>query len=107
MGISNPIEMIVGESKVIRTLKSQITQVASTDSTVLITGETGVGKELVAKAIHNSSERKNGSFISVNLAALPSELIISELFGHEKGPLQAPMKEKKEDLRYHMKAPYF
>ncbi len=95
MGISNPIEMIVGESKAIRTLKSQIAQVASTDSTVLITGETGVGKELVAKAIHNLSERKNGSFISVNLAALPSELIISELFGHEKGAFTGANERKK------------
>jgi transcriptional regulator with GAF, ATPase, and Fis domain/tetratricopeptide (TPR) repeat protein len=95
MGISNPIEMIVGESKAIRTLKSQIAQVASTDSTVLITGETGVGKELVAKAIHNLSERQNGSFISVNLAALPSELIISELFGHEKGAFTGANERKK------------
>jgi formate hydrogenlyase transcriptional activator len=95
MGISNPIEMIVGESKAIKTLKSQIAQVAATDSTVLITGETGVGKELVAKAIHNLSERKNGSFISVNLAALPSELIISELFGHEKGAFTGANERKK------------
>jgi transcriptional regulator with GAF, ATPase, and Fis domain len=95
MGISNPIEMIVGESKAIRVLKSQIAQVAATDSTVLITGETGVGKELVAKAIHNLSERKNGSFISVNLAALPSELIISELFGHEKGAFTGANERKK------------
>jgi transcriptional regulator with GAF, ATPase, and Fis domain len=95
MGISNPIEMIVGESKAIKLLKSQIAQVAATDSTVLITGETGVGKELVAKAIHNLSERKNGSFVSVNLAALPSELIISELFGHEKGAFTGANERKK------------
>ncbi|NLA74730.1 MAG: sigma 54-interacting transcriptional regulator [Deltaproteobacteria bacterium] len=95
IGISNPIEMIVGESKAIKTLKNLIAQVAATDSTVLITGETGVGKELVAKAIHNLSERKNGSFISVNLAALPSELIISELFGHEKGAFTGANERKK------------
>ncbi len=95
MGISNPIEMIVGASKAVNILKSQIMQVASTDSTVLIMGETGVGKELVAKAIHNLSERKNGSFVSVNLAALPAELIISELFGHEKGAFTGANERKK------------
>jgi transcriptional regulator with GAF, ATPase, and Fis domain len=62
-----------------------IRQVAPTDSAVLITGETGVGKELVAKAIHHASRRSSGPFIPVNLAALPTDLVASELFGHEKG----------------------
>ena len=85
MGITNPIEMMIGESAIMRDLKRKILQVSATDSSVLITGETGVGKELVAKEIHNLSNRKQGSFIPVNLAALPRELVISELFGYEKG----------------------
>ena len=68
-----------------RAVIDQIEQVAPTDSSVLILGETGVGKELVAKAIHSLSDRRDGPFIPVNLAALPQELIASELFGHEKG----------------------
>ena len=85
MGIANPSEMIVGRSEAARAVSEQIRQVAPTNSSVLIMGETGVGKELVAKAIHNLSERKDGPFIPVNLAALPSDLVTSELFGHEKG----------------------
>lgn len=76
---------IIGESQAIKTIIEQIKQVALTDATVLILGETGVGKELVARTIHNLSDRKNGPFIAVNLAAIPQELIASELFGHEKG----------------------
>jgi transcriptional regulator with GAF, ATPase, and Fis domain/tetratricopeptide (TPR) repeat protein len=85
MGIAVPIEMIVGTSESMRLVIDRIRQVAPTGASVLIEGETGVGKELVAKAIHNVSDRKNGPFISVNLAALPQELVASELFGHEKG----------------------
>jgi transcriptional regulator with GAF, ATPase, and Fis domain/tetratricopeptide (TPR) repeat protein len=85
MGLANPSETIIGRSEAVKTVISQIRQVAPTDSSVLIMGETGVGKELVAKAIHNSSCRKNGPFIPVNLAALPQDLVASELFGHEKG----------------------
>lgn len=85
MGIVNPIEAIIGSSTGITAIKEAIRQVAPTDSTALIMGETGVGKELVAKAIHNLSNRKNGPFIPVNLAAIPPELFVSELFGHEKG----------------------
>lgn len=76
---------IIGESQAIKTIIEQIKQVALTDATVLILGETGVGKELVARTIHNLSDRRNGPFIAVNLAAIPQELIASELFGHEKG----------------------
>lgn len=85
MGIVAPTEMIIGKSEEIQHVIEQIRQVAPTDSSVLIMGETGVGKELIAKAIHNLSKRKDGPFIPVNLAALPQELVASELFGHEKG----------------------
>ena len=85
MGVASPVETIIGKSKKIAKVINQIQQVAGSDSSVLIEGETGVGKELVAKAIHNLSDRKNGSFIPANLAALPQELVASELFGHEKG----------------------
>lgn len=85
LGNSAPVEMIIGQSEGISRVIDQIRQVAPTDSTVLVKGETGVGKELVAKAIHNLSDRKDQAFITVNLAALPPDLVASELFGHEKG----------------------
>jgi formate hydrogenlyase transcriptional activator len=78
-------EEIVGTSPALQTVLSNISQVAPTDSTVLITGETGTGKELVARAIHRRSKRASRPFISVNCAAIPRDLIASELFGHEKG----------------------
>ena len=78
-------ESIVGESEETRRVIEQIRQVACLNSTVLILGETGVGKGLVAKSIHNQSNRKNGPFISINLSVLPGDLVASELFGHEKG----------------------
>src|SRR5207245_10279029 len=76
---------IVGSSPTLKTVLSSIVRVAPTDSTVLITGETGTGKELVARAIHKGSQRAGQAFISVNCASIPSSLIASELFGHEKG----------------------
>jgi len=85
MGFANPVAMLIGKSDSMRAIVEQIQQVGPTDSSVLVLGETGVGKEIVAKAIHNSSARQAGPFIPVNLAALPHELIASELFGHEKG----------------------
>jgi transcriptional regulator with GAF, ATPase, and Fis domain len=85
MGVASPLETIIGKSEGIRCVLDQIRQVAPSDSSVLIVGETGVGKELVAKAIHSLSDRRDGPFIPVNLAALPQELVASELFGHEKG----------------------
>jgi formate hydrogenlyase transcriptional activator len=78
-------EEIVGTSPALQTVLSGISKVAPTDSTVLITGETGTGKELVARAIHRRSSRTSRSFVSVNCAAIPRDLIPSELFGHEKG----------------------
>ena len=85
MGIAAPVEIIVGKSEETKKVIDQIRQVAPTDSSVMVLGETGVGKELVAKAIHNLSTRKDGPFIPVNIAVLPHELVASELFGHEKG----------------------
>ena len=78
-------EEIVGTSPALQTVLSSISKVAPTDSTVLITGETGTGKELVARAIHRRSNRASRAFVSVNCAAIPRDLIASELFGHEKG----------------------
>jgi two-component system, NtrC family, response regulator AtoC len=78
-------ESILGESPAIKTVYDLIDKAVSTNITVIVTGETGTGKELVAKAIHYNSKRKDKSFVTVNVAAIPSELIESELFGHEKG----------------------
>ena len=78
-------EEIVGASKPLKIVLSRITKVASTDSTVIITGETGTGKELIARAVHKRSQRSERAFVSVNCAALAPTLISSELFGHEKG----------------------
>jgi PAS domain S-box-containing protein len=76
---------IVGTSPTLRTVLSNMMKVAPTDSTVLISGETGTGKELIARAIHKKSRRSDQAFVSVNCAAIPPLLIASELFGHEKG----------------------
>jgi transcriptional regulator with GAF, ATPase, and Fis domain len=76
---------IVGASNPLKAVLSQITKVAPTESTVLVTGETGTGKELVARAIYRKSRRAERAFVSVNCAAIPRELVLSELFGHEKG----------------------
>jgi PAS domain S-box-containing protein len=78
-------EEIVGSSPTLQAVLSRISKVAPSDSTVLITGETGTGKELVARAIHRRSNRRARAFVSVNCAAIPRDLIASELFGHEKG----------------------
>jgi transcriptional regulator with GAF, ATPase, and Fis domain len=78
-------EEIVGTSPPLQTVLSRISKVAPTDCSVLITGETGTGKELVARAIHRRSRRSSRAFVSVNCAAIPRDLIASELFGHEKG----------------------
>jgi PAS domain S-box-containing protein len=78
-------EEIVGTSRPLHSVLHRITKVAPTDSTVLITGETGTGKELIARAIHKRSPRCSHAFVSVNCAAIPRDLIASELFGHEKG----------------------
>ena len=78
-------EEIVGISSALHAVLSRVSKVAPTDSTVLITGETGTGKELIARAVHRRSQRSSRAFVSVNCAAIPRDLIASELFGHEKG----------------------
>jgi PAS domain S-box-containing protein len=87
-------EEIVGSSPALKTVLTNIVQVAPTDSTVLITGETGTGKELIARAIHKSSQRAGQPFISVNCAAIPTSLIASELFGHEKGAFTGALQQR-------------
>jgi len=87
-------EEIVGSSPALKTVLSSIVKVAPTDSTVLITGETGTGKELIARAIHKGSRRAGHAFISVNCAAIPSSLIASELFGHEKGAFTGALQRR-------------
>jgi PAS domain S-box-containing protein len=87
-------EEIVGSSPALQTVLSSVVKVAPTDSTVLITGETGTGKELIARAIHKHSQRSGQAFISVNCASIPSSLIASELFGHEKGAFTGAMQRR-------------
>ena len=83
--ITRMFEEIVGSSPALQSALSRVAKVAPTESTVLITGETGTGKELIARAIHKRSQRSSRAFVSVNCAAIPRDLIASELFGHEKG----------------------
>ena len=87
-------EEIVGTSPALRAVLTSVAQVAPTDSTVLITGETGTGKELVARAIHKRSQRASRAFVSVNCAAIPPTLIASELFGHEKGAFTGALQRR-------------
>jgi PAS domain S-box-containing protein len=87
-------EEIVGSSPALQGVLAQVAKVAQTDATVLILGETGTGKELVARAIHKRSRRASGAFIRVNCAAIPPSLIASELFGHEKGAFTGAMQRR-------------
>lgn len=88
------VQGLVGESPAMQTLKKMIAQVAPEKATVLIAGETGTGKELVAKAIHMASPRKGGLFVAVNCAAIPAEMLESELFGYEKGAFTGAVKAR-------------
>ena len=85
---------ILGKSKAIQNILQMIDKVAPLDTRVLITGENGTGKELVARAIHKKSERKDKPFVEVNCAAIPNELIESELFGHEKGSFTGAVQQR-------------
>jgi DNA-binding NtrC family response regulator len=85
---------IIGESKAVKEMKEMISKVAITDARILITGENGTGKELVAHQLHQQSNRRSNNFIEVNCAAIPSELIESELFGHVKGAFTSAAKDR-------------
>jgi two-component system, NtrC family, nitrogen regulation response regulator NtrX len=88
------VQEMIGESKSIKKIKDTIEKVAPTDARILITGENGVGKELVARWIHEKSSRNSGPMVEVNCAAIPGELIESELFGHEKGSFTSAIKQR-------------
>jgi formate hydrogenlyase transcriptional activator len=87
-------EEIVGSSKAIRNVLTQVAKVAASDSTVLVLGETGTGKELIARAIHRRSNRASRAFIRINCAAIPASLIASELFGHERGAFTGALQRR-------------
>jgi transcriptional regulator with GAF, ATPase, and Fis domain len=92
--VDRTFERIIGSSAALESVLDQVEQVAPTDSTVLIEGETGTGKELIAHAIHNASQRCGRAFIKLNCAAIPLDLLESELFGHEKGAFTGAIAQK-------------
>ena len=94
---------MIGESEPMMAVKDMIEKVAPTNARVLITGENGTGKELVARQLHDLSARSSGPFIEVNCAAIPSELIESQLFGHEKGAFTSAIKQRKGDFELAIK----
>ena len=98
---------IIGETDAINDIKEMIEKVAPSDARVLITGGNGSGKELVARSLHDYSSRKKMPFIEVNCAAIPAELIESELFGHEKGAFTSAVKDKKGKFQLATAAPCF
>src|SRR5579862_5152292 len=91
---SSMFEEIVGASPALQVVLSRVAKVAPTDSTVLLTGETGTGKELIARAVHKRSQRSSRAFVGVNCAAIPAALIASELFGHEKGAFTGALQRR-------------
>lgn len=94
LNLENSFEDIVGESDKLKRVLKQVETVANTDVTVLILGETGTGKDLIARAIHHLSPRKNRTFVKLNCAAIPTGLLESELFGHEKGAFTGAISQK-------------
>jgi formate hydrogenlyase transcriptional activator len=92
--VERMFERIIGNSAALESVLEQVEQVAPTDSTVLIEGETGTGKELIAHAVHNASQRYGRAFIKLNCAAIPLDLLESELFGHEKGAFTGAIAQK-------------
>ena len=91
---SRRFEQLIGDSPALESVLEKVERVASTDSTVLIQGETGTGKELIARAIHNLSSRCGRSFVKLNCAAIPLDLLESELFGHERGAFTGAIAQK-------------
>src|ERR1700752_2658214 len=91
----NGMHGIIGSTPVMRAVLDQIGLVAPTESTVLIQGETGTGKELVARAVHKLSPRRNAPFVTLNCAAIPGGLLESELFGHERGAFTGAVTQRK------------
>jgi formate hydrogenlyase transcriptional activator len=87
-------EQIIGNSPVLESVLAEVERVAPTDATVLILGETGTGKELIAHAVHNLSPRRGRPFVTLNCAAIPFDLLESELFGHEKGAFTGAIAQK-------------
>ncbi len=94
IGKTSTCDEIVGTSAALQRVLSLVSKVAPTDASVLVTGETGTGKELVARAIHRQSRRSSRAFVSVNCAAIPRDLIASELFGHEKGSFTGALQRR-------------
>jgi PAS domain S-box-containing protein len=94
IGETSMFEEIVGASRLLKAVLARVTKVAPTDTTVLITGETGTGKELIARAIHKRSLRSKRPFVKVSCAAIPQSLIASELFGHEKGAFTGALQQR-------------
>jgi formate hydrogenlyase transcriptional activator len=92
--VERTFERIIGNSAALESVLDQVERVAPTDSTVLIEGETGTGKELIAHAVHNASQRYGRAFIKLNCAAIPLDLLESELFGHEKGAFTGAIAQK-------------
>src|SRR5207249_5043004 len=90
----HPFAEIVGESRLLRDALQQVEIVAPSDATVLVLGETGTGKELIARAIHDRSGRRERTFVKINCAAIPSGLLESELFGHEQGAFTGAVAQK-------------
>ena len=95
MSTEYAFEDIIGKSSALKKVLQQVSIVAPTDSTVLLHGETGTGKELIARAIHNLSSRHHHTFVRMNCAAIPSGLLESEFFGHEKGAFTGALMQKK------------
>src|SRR6185436_14004735 len=92
---SGPVDTLIGDSEPMRKIKELIGRAAAAPGTVLVTGETGTGKELVARALHASSPRADKPFVALNCAALPESMVESELFGHEKGAFTGAVKDKR------------
>jgi formate hydrogenlyase transcriptional activator len=95
ISLEHSVEGVIGKSRAIRKVLEQVSIVAPTDATVLLHGETGTGKELVANAIHNLSSRRGRAFVRTNCAAIPSGLLESELFGHERGAFTGALMQRK------------